>query len=59
MAELSVGEDLTGVKGFPMEEQLRHHEDLVARYGSAKRSLFGFERIKMPKRGMNWAFLKN
>jgi hypothetical protein len=36
MAELSVGADLTEVNGFPMEEPLRLHEDLVARYGPAK-----------------------
>jgi hypothetical protein len=36
MAELSVGADLTRVEGFPAEEPLRHHEDLVACYGSAK-----------------------
>jgi hypothetical protein len=36
MAELSVGADLTGVKGFPVEELLRLHEDLVACYGPAK-----------------------
>jgi hypothetical protein len=36
MAELSVGPDLTGVEGFPTEEPLRHHKDLVARYGMAK-----------------------
>jgi hypothetical protein len=36
MAELSVGADLTRVKGFLTEEPLRHHEDLVACYGSAK-----------------------
>jgi hypothetical protein len=36
MAELSVGADLTEVDGFPAEEPLRLHEDLVARYGPAK-----------------------
>jgi hypothetical protein len=36
MAELSVGADLTEVDGFPMEEPLRLHEDLVARYGPTK-----------------------
>jgi hypothetical protein len=35
----SVGADLTGVKGFPTEEPLRHHEDLVVRYGSAKEAV--------------------
>jgi hypothetical protein len=29
MAELSVGADLTEVDGFPAEEPLRLHEDLV------------------------------
>jgi hypothetical protein len=36
MAELSVGANLTEINGFPMEEPLRLHEDLVARYGLAK-----------------------
>jgi hypothetical protein len=36
MAELLVGADHTGVEGFPAKEPLRHHEDLVARYNSAK-----------------------
>jgi hypothetical protein len=39
MAELSVGADLTGVEGFPAEEPLRQHEDLVAFYGSAKEAV--------------------
>jgi hypothetical protein len=39
MAELSVGADLTGVEGFPAEEPLHHHEDLVACYGSAKEAV--------------------
>jgi hypothetical protein len=39
MAELSVGADLTEVDGFPMEEPLRLHEDLVARYGLAKEAV--------------------
>jgi hypothetical protein len=34
-----VGADLTGVEGFPAEEPLRHHEDLVACYGSAKEAV--------------------
>jgi hypothetical protein len=36
MAELWVGADLTEIDGFPAEEPLRFHEDLVARYGPAK-----------------------
>jgi hypothetical protein len=39
MAELSVGADLTRVGGFPTEEPLRHHEDLVARYGPTKEAV--------------------
>jgi hypothetical protein len=39
MVELSVGADLTGVEGFPLEEPLRLHEDLVAHYGPAKEAL--------------------
>jgi hypothetical protein len=39
MAELSVGANLTEVDGFPTEEPLRVHEDLVARYGSAKEAM--------------------
>jgi hypothetical protein len=39
MAELSVGSDLTEVDGFPAEEPLRLHEDLVARYGPAKEAV--------------------
>jgi hypothetical protein len=39
MAELSVGADLTGIGGFPTEEPLRHHEDLVARYGPTKEAV--------------------
>jgi hypothetical protein len=34
-----VGADLTRVEGFPVEEPLRHHEDLVACYGSAKEAM--------------------
>jgi hypothetical protein len=33
MAEVSVEADLTRVSGFPTGEELRYHEDLVARYG--------------------------
>jgi hypothetical protein len=36
MVELSVGADLTRVGGFPAEEPLCHHEDLVAHYGLTK-----------------------
>jgi hypothetical protein len=39
MAELSVGADLTGIEGFPTEELLRLHEDLVARYGPANEAV--------------------
>jgi hypothetical protein len=39
MAELSVGADLTRVSGFPTEEPLRHHEDLVVRYGLGKEAV--------------------
>jgi hypothetical protein len=39
MAELSVGADLTEVDGFPVEEPLRLHEDLVACYGLAKEAV--------------------
>jgi hypothetical protein len=39
MAELSVGANLTEVDGFPTEEPLRLHEDLVARYGPAKEAV--------------------
>jgi hypothetical protein len=39
MAELSVGADLTEVGGFPAEELLCLHEDLVARYGLAKEAV--------------------
>jgi hypothetical protein len=36
MAELSMGADLTEVDGFPVEELLRLHKDLVASYGLTK-----------------------
>jgi hypothetical protein len=36
MAEVSMEVDLTGVSGFPMGEELRYHEDLIARYGLAR-----------------------
>jgi hypothetical protein len=36
MVELAVGADLIEVDGFPAEEPLRLHKDLVARYGLAK-----------------------
>jgi hypothetical protein len=39
MAELSVGANLTEVIGFPAEEPMRLHEDLVARYGPAKEAV--------------------
>jgi hypothetical protein len=39
MAELAVGADLTEVAGFPVEEPLRLHEDLVARFGPTKEAV--------------------
>jgi hypothetical protein len=39
MAELSVGADLTEVDGYPAEEPLCLHEDLVARYGPTKEAV--------------------
>jgi hypothetical protein len=39
MAEVTVEMDLTGVDGFPVGEELRHHEDLVARYGPVKEAV--------------------
>jgi hypothetical protein len=39
MAELSVGANLTEVVGFPAEEPLCLHEDLVARYDPAKEAV--------------------
>jgi hypothetical protein len=39
MAELSVGADLTSIEGFPAEEPLRLHKDLVACYGPAKEAV--------------------
>jgi hypothetical protein len=39
MAKLSVGADLTEVDGFPAEEPLCLHEDLVARYGLTKEAV--------------------
>jgi hypothetical protein len=53
MAEKSMGVDLTRVEGFPAEEPLHHHKDLVARYGSAKEivaALVPFQQIlaKLP-----------
>jgi hypothetical protein len=36
-----VGADLTEVIGFPAEEPLRLHEDLVARYGPTKEAVAG------------------
>jgi hypothetical protein len=39
MAELSVRANLTGVEGFPTEEPLCLHEDLVARYGPTKEAV--------------------
>jgi hypothetical protein len=39
MTELAVGADLTEVAGFPVEEPLRLHEDLVARFGPAKEAV--------------------
>jgi hypothetical protein len=42
MAEVSVEADLTGVSGFPTGEELRHHEDLVARYGPAREAVAAY-----------------
>jgi hypothetical protein len=39
MAELAVGVDLIEVDGFPAEEPLRLHEDMVARYGLTKEAV--------------------
>jgi hypothetical protein len=39
MAELSVGADLSEVDGFPVEEPLRLHEDLVACYNPTKEAV--------------------
>jgi hypothetical protein len=39
MAEVSVEADLTGVSGFPAREELRYHEDLVARYDPAREAV--------------------
>jgi hypothetical protein len=39
MAEVSVEADLTGVSGFPAGEELCYHEDLVARYGPARKAV--------------------
>jgi hypothetical protein len=39
MAELSVRANLTGVEGFPTEEPLCLHEDLVARHGPTKEAV--------------------
>jgi hypothetical protein len=39
MAEQSVGADLTEVDGFPAEEPLCLHEDLVAHYGPTKEAV--------------------
>jgi hypothetical protein len=39
MVELSVGADLTEVNGFPAEEPLCLHEDMVARYGLVKEAV--------------------
>jgi hypothetical protein len=39
MVEVSVEVDLTGVSGFSAGEELRHHKDLVARYGLAREAV--------------------
>jgi hypothetical protein len=39
MAKLAMGANLTEVDGFPMEEPLHLHEDLVARYGLDKEAV--------------------
>jgi hypothetical protein len=41
MVEVSVETDLTRINGFPMEEELRHHEDLVACYGPTREAVAG------------------
>jgi hypothetical protein len=49
MAELSVGANLTRVEGFPMDEPLRHHEDLVACYGPAKEAVAALILAELPR----------
>jgi hypothetical protein len=39
IAEVSVEADLTGVSSFPTGEELRYHEDLVARYGPVREAV--------------------
>jgi hypothetical protein len=39
MAEVLVEADPTEVSGFPAGEELRHYEDLVARYGPAREAV--------------------
>jgi hypothetical protein len=39
MAEVTVEADLTRVNGFPMGEELHHHEDLVACYALAREAV--------------------
>jgi hypothetical protein len=39
MVEVLVEADLTGVNGFPAGEELRHHEDLVERYGPVREAV--------------------
>jgi hypothetical protein len=39
LAVVSVEADLTEVSGFPAGEELRYHEDLVARYGPAREAV--------------------
>jgi hypothetical protein len=39
IVEVSVEADLTEVSGFPIGEELRYHEDLVARYGPTREAM--------------------
>jgi hypothetical protein len=39
MTEVMVEANLTRVSGFPIGEELCHHEDLVARYGPAREAV--------------------
>jgi hypothetical protein len=39
MAEVLVEVDLTGVRSFPIGEELRYHKDMVARYGPAREAV--------------------
>jgi hypothetical protein len=41
MVEVSVEADLTRINSFPVEEELRHHEDLVACYSPMREAVAG------------------